>query len=538
MYYQTNQYQNQNQANYLQNQAIPVTNNSPQVIAQNQQYQYPGYAQQNQIATQPQYQKVQAAQNAKNVQQIQNAPNYQNVQQAHHQRQQPLTNNQNIQYYQVPGKPNNYVQYAQPGQQVYPQQVQQIPQVQQGQNMKYNYNIKTNVPDGKQQIRGQGQLLPNQNVNQIKQDPNLVQNIQVANQMGQPQQQKMMLRGPAPKNKHLTGSHKPSTKAPTLDPILAQQQPNTHIINNPNQQINNQNYINQTVNPNAHIHQNQKKVEPKMQIPGQEQKLDKTNKKASLMTVNSLAGLPYKNYPQVEFSSKPFLRISGYACNSYNGTIKAYNEDKIKIQYKVSKNFVLNNKQYQALISYFGVFDGHGGDKCSQFLKENLDRILFNQTMFPNNVIESIREAFKSAESKFRSIAVQNNKLIDKSGSCALIALIINDILYAINLGDSRGLYSKDGGKEFYQITRDHKPNDPKEKARIEKAGGQVYYANKVNVNGKEVILKEEQFGPGFKFPYRLYPSGLAVSFIYNFNIFISLGSKNYRRLLFKRIYF
>ena len=97
---------------------------------------------------------------------------------------------------------------------------------------------------------------------------------------------------------------------------------------------------------------------------------------------------------------------------------------------------------------------------------------------------------------------------------------------------------SKDGGKEFYQITRDHKPNDPKEKARIEKAGGQVYYANKVNVNGKEVILKEEQFGPGFKFPYRLYPSGLAVSFIYNFNIFISLGSKNYRRLLFKRIYF
>ena len=191
------------------------------------------------------------------------------------------------------------------------------------------------------------------------------------------------------------------------------------------------------------------------------------------------------------------------------------NEDKIKIQYKVSKNFVLNNKQYQALISYFGVFDGHGGDKCSQFLKENLDRILFNQTMFPNNVIESIREAFKSAESKFRSIAVQNNKLIDKSGSCALIALIINDILYAINLGDSRGLYSRDGGKEFYQLTRDHKPNDPKEKARIEKAGGQVYYANKVNVNGKEVILKEEQFGPGFKFPYRLYPSGLAVSFYF-----------------------
>ena len=102
---------------------------------------------------------------------------------------------------------------------------------------------------------------------------------------------------------------------------------------------------------------------------------------------------------------------------------------------------------------------------------------------------------------------------MDNSGSCALIALIINDILYAINLGDSRALYSRDGGKEYFQITRDHKPNDEKEKARIEKAGGKVYYANKTVVNGKEVILKEEQFGKGFTFPYRLDPSGLAVSF-------------------------
>ena len=134
--------------------------------------------------------------------------------------------------------------------------------------------------------------------------------------------------------------------------------------------------------------------------------------------------------------------------------------------------------------------------------------------MFPLNVIESVKETFKTAENNFKSLAVKNNILDDKSGSCALIALIINNLLYAINLGDSRALYSRDGGKEFYQITRDHKPNDPKEKARIEKAGGQVYYANRVNVNGKEVILKEEQFGPGFKFPYRLLPGGLAVSLI------------------------
>ena len=236
-------------------------------------------------------------------------------------------------------------------------------------------------------------------------------------------------------------------------------------------------------------------------------------KTASLMTVKSLANLPYNEYPRAEFSTKPFFNISGYASNSYNGKIKSYNEDMVKIIVNYHKNTIPNNLFFAPNISYFGVFDGHGGDKCSKFLKNNLDNILFNTPTFPNNPIESIRLAFLGAESEFSRFAIQNGNLVDKSGSCALIALIINDILYAINLGDSRALYSRDGGKEFFQITRDHKPNDRKERRRIEKNGGKVYYANKTVVNGIEITLKEEQFGKGFTFPYRLDPSGLAVSY-------------------------
>ena len=44
--------------------------------------------------------------------------------------------------------------------------------------------------------------------------------------------------------------------------------------------------------------------------------------------------------------------------------------------------------------------------------------------------------------------------------------------------------------------------------------GGKIYYGNNTVINGVKVQLKEEQFGKGFKFPYRLEPSGLAVSFI------------------------
>ena len=243
------------------------------------------------------------------------------------------------------------------------------------------------------------------------------------------------------------------------------------------------------------------------------------------MTVNSLANLPYNEYPQAEYSKKAFYNISDYAFNSYNGAIKSYNEDMVQAKEEKRQLKLKNNEPFTVHISYFGVFDGHGGDKCSKFLKENMHKYLLESNILLKNPMEAIREAFKKAENEFYKIAVKNGKLEDKSGSCAVISLILNDILFSINLGDSRALYSRDAGKELRQITRDHKPNDEKEKARIESKGGKVFYANKVVRNGVEVTLKEEDFGKGFTFPYRLLPGGLAVSFYY----LIFIGSKNYR---------
>ena len=95
-------------------------------------------------------------------------------------------------------------------------------------------------------------------------------------------------------------------------------------------------------------------------------------------------------------------------------------------------------------------------------------------------------------------------------------------MLYAINLGDCRALLSSDSGTNLFQITRDHKPNDPIEKRRIEKCGAKVYYANKANVNGIEVTLKEKDYGEGFTFPYRISPGGIAVRFfIFIFNFYL-----------------
>lgn len=58
---------------------------------------------------------------------------------------------------------------------------------------------------------------------------------------------------------------------------------------------------------------------------------------------------------------------------------------------------------------------------------------------------------------------VQTPAIIDKSGSCAVVILVVGDICYVANVGDSRAVISSNTGKKVLPITRDHKPDDEDE---------------------------------------------------------------------------
>lgn len=45
--------------------------------------------------------------------------------------------------------------------------------------------------------------------------------------------------------------------------------------------------------------------------------------------------------------------------------------------------------------------------------------------------------------------------------------MIINDIVYVVNVGDSRVIMSIDSGNQIGVLSRDHKPDDEQEKIRI-----------------------------------------------------------------------
>ena len=178
--------------------------------------------------------------------------------------------------------------------------------------------------------------------------------------------------------------------------------------------------------------------------------------------------------------------IIGYASNINKGIIRSYNEDRIVsiLNLSLSKNKILEENASWLLVSFFAIFDGHGGNSVSEWLAENLHNYIINQSSFPLNPRDAILQGFKDAEDNLlvklingslqttkpkTSKQSENNKKHDVAGSCALVCMIINKECYIANVGDSRALISTVNISRNYTLTTDHKPDDPTEKDRIEK---------------------------------------------------------------------
>jgi serine/threonine protein phosphatase PrpC len=65
--------------------------------------------------------------------------------------------------------------------------------------------------------------------------------------------------------------------------------------------------------------------------------------------------------------------------------------------------------------------------------------------------------------------------IVEKSGSCATVILIVGEMCYSANVGDSRAVMSTHGGEHIIDLSDDHKPSEAKEYNRIVAANGNVY---------------------------------------------------------------
>jgi hypothetical protein len=216
--------------------------------------------------------------------------------------------------------------------------------------------------------------------------------------------------------------------------------------------------------------------------------------------IDKLINEYYFLYQPATHSKNSFDVIKGYGTNTYRGIVRNYNEDRVSVIINAKCPFT--GEKNWPNVSFFGIYDGHAGNKCAEYLKNNLHNLLFKNQHFPEKPIQAIEETFIDIEKNFTSMSSKNKSTIDYSGSCAVIILIINTTCYAINLGDSRAIYSSDGGNRLYQLTRDHKPNDSLEYKRIVQGGGSIYQTPGI--------------GLGITLPYRIIPGKLSVNIFYN----------------------
>ena len=86
---------------------------------------------------------------------------------------------------------------------------------------------------------------------------------------------------------------------------------------------------------------------------------------------------------------------------------------------------------------------------------------------------------FEQAEKNFMEFAHNESNIeagnVQRSGSCAIVVLIVGEVAYVGNVGDSRAFMSIDSGSKIVPLSVDHKPESESEKARIEGNGGKVY---------------------------------------------------------------
>ena len=194
----------------------------------------------------------------------------------------------------------------------------------------------------------------------------------------------------------------------------------------------------------------------------------------------------YPNLNNVRISHRPYGIIQAYATITTSGK-RNYNEDRVSIIYNIPKpagySQSKNNNIPWPNCSFFGLYDGHGGSKACDFLRDNLHKYIINDKYFPSNPQKAIANGFIYAEKLF----FKNYTGIDNSGSCAIIILVIDNRVYIANVGDSRAILSAKNGTKVYPLSRDHRPGDEKEYKRILDAGGKIYkteyeYGNK-NIN-------------------------------------------------------
>ena len=118
-------------------------------------------------------------------------------------------------------------------------------------------------------------------------------------------------------------------------------------------------------------------------------KINQNQNNYKQISLEDILNDPHSFYQPAKHSENSFDKIISYGVNTYRGTIRQYNEDRVTIliNASINKNSSISNIQK---ISLFSIYDGHAGNKCCEYLKSYLHHYIFDSEFFHKNPIKAI----------------------------------------------------------------------------------------------------------------------------------------------------
>ena len=256
-----------------------------------------------------------------------------------------------------------------------------------------------------------------------------------------------------------------------------------------NSQINNNNLNNVIVNDNDKMEDNNNDLNNLLinNIPVENNKKNKNNiLNNNIQIDNKKNAINYLLDNNREINKNNNININDVNNQNENNILKLRNLPNLKniklknFFYKEDQNIKHNNKSMEDFIlvknpflnnlSLFALFDGHGGKNVAEYLKNNFCDVLTKKIKENQNLhlTEILKDTIISIDKDIEKL-----KNVKECGSTGTIVIIDNDMIYSVNVGDSKSFYIND--KEAIQMTEDHNCQNKIEVERVKKKNVKVF---------------------------------------------------------------
>lgn len=126
---------------------------------------------------------------------------------------------------------------------------------------------------------------------------------------------------------------------------------------------------------------------------------------------------------------KQYPGVLGFSATTFNGISKSYNDDRITILMNAQQKFERLQVKNLKFCNYFGLYGGHGGSECSEYVKERLHKVLLDR-VDGNSLGPSIQESFATVDRELLLQSVKTHQN-DTSGCSVVGSLVTGTIILA-----------------------------------------------------------------------------------------------------------